>query len=115
MEKPLCRSCGKRPKALNYMKDGNPHYRSMCVSCIRKGKKARPSVLSWILANYKKKERCEKCGFKAKFDEQLFVYYIDGNKRNNAHSNLKTVCANCSIELDKKPNGWVPSDLTPDI
>ena len=114
MEKPLCRHCGKRPRAINYVKDLVTHYRSLCMTCLRKGKKAKPGVLSWILAGYKKKPKCEKCGFKAAIEEQLFVYYLDGDRRNNSPVNLITLCACCSILADRKGLGWKPSALEPD-
>lgn len=69
----------------------------------------------WHKAGYKKKPHCEKCGFKAKYREQLFVYYIDGNLNNNSLTNLKTVCANCQVEVAKEGLGWRQGDLIPDF
>lgn len=115
MEKPFCSACGKRSRAVNYIKDDVTHYRSMCMHCLRKGKKAKPKMFAWAKAGYRKKDRCERCGFKAVVEEQLFVHHADGNRRNVEHHNLATVCANCSIELERKGLGWAPSDLTPDF
>ena len=115
MEKPLCLSCGKQPRSFNYEKDGVVHYRSMCMSCIRKGKTKKPIRPAWAVAGYKKKEKCERCGFKAKTLKQLFVYYVDGNKKNNNSTNLKTICANCAIEVEGRGAGWLPEDLVPDL
>ena len=115
MEKPLCGSCGKQPCSTNYEKNGVVHYRSRCMSCIRKGKKKKPIRPAWAVAGYKKKEKCERCGFKAKTQKQLFVFYVDGDKRNHNGINLKTICANCAIEIEVKNTGWIPADLVPDL
>ena len=104
-----------KPKSINYKKDGVPYYRSMCISCIRKGKKKKPVRPAWALAGYKKKEKCERCGFKAKTQKQLFVFYVDGVKKNHDTTNLKTICANCSIEIEGRGAGWAPADLVPDL
>tara|TARA_R110000796_G_scaffold46462_14_gene112264 strand:- start:15657 stop:15914 length:258 start_codon:yes stop_codon:yes gene_type:complete len=85
------------------------------MSCIRKGKTKKPIRPAWALAGYKKKDRCERCGFKAKTHKQLFVFYVDGDKRNNNNTNLKTICANCAIEIENKGGGWLPADLIPDL
>ena len=47
--------------------------------------------------SYKKHkgDRCEDCGFVAKYSAQLDVDHIDGNHGNNDISNLQTLCANC--------------------
>jgi hypothetical protein len=45
----------------------------------------------------------------------MFVYHIDGNLNNTALSNLKTVCANCQIEVAKEGLGWRQGDLVPDF
>jgi hypothetical protein len=85
------------------------------MSCIRKNRVPKPIRPAWAVAGYKKKDRCEKCGFKAKVDAQLFVFYVNGDKKDHAHSNIKTICANCSIELEGFGGGWSPADLTPDL
>lgn len=115
MEKPLCLSCGKQPCSINYIKDGTTHYRSMCMSCIRKGREKKPVRPAWAVVGYKKKNKCERCGFKAKTQKQLFVFYVDGNKKNHGITNLKTICANCSIEIEGLAGGWSPADLVPDL
>jgi hypothetical protein len=45
----------------------------------------------------------------------MFVYYLDGNLKNNDWMNLKTVCANCSININLSKTGWKQSPLTPDF
>lgn len=113
--RPLCKSCGRLPCAINYVKDNNTHFRSRCGNCIRKGKKLKPQQPSWAACGYKKKPHCEKCGFKARYKEQLFVYYIDGNLNNSNHLNLRSICANCQIEIAKEGLGWKQGDLIPDF
>lgn len=111
----LCAVCGKKPCAVNYKQGDKTYYRSRCDSCIRKKKKLAAPVPSWHKVGYKKKPHCEKCGFKAKYREQLFVYYVDGNLNNNNHLNLKTICANCQYEVAKEGLGWRQGDLVPDF
>lgn len=113
--RPLCQSCRKRPAAINYIKDNITHFRTRCNGCIRKNNKLRPQQPSWGKAGYKKKPHCEKCGFRATYPEQLFVYYIDGNLNHNNQLNLKTICANCQIEVTKEGLGWRQGDLCPDF
>jgi hypothetical protein len=103
------------PAAVNYVKAGIPHFRSRCASCIRKARKLKPQQPNWSLGGYKKKPHCEKCGFKAKYKEQLFVYYIDGNFNNNNQINLRTICANCQYEVAREGLGWRQGDLVPDF
>ena len=69
----------------------------------------------WMKSGYKKKERCEKCSFRFKFSDQATVYHVDGNVENNDWSNLKTVCANCGIEVRHGNLAWVTSEITPDL
>lgn len=113
--RPLCQACSKHPAAVNYIRGEVTHYRSRCSGCIRKGRKLKPQHPGWMGAGYKKKPQCEKCGFKAKYKEQLFVYHIDGNLNNNAQSNLRTICANCQYEVAKEGLGWRQGDLVPDF
>jgi hypothetical protein len=111
----LCPRCFEFPVAINYKRDGKTHYRSMCISCIRKGKKLKPQPAAWMKSGYKKPERCELCNFKAKTEKQLFVFHIDGNLKNTNWHNLKTVCANCRIELDNGKLPWKQSTIQPDF
>lgn len=109
----LCLACGQKPRAVNYKRKNKVYYRTRCDSCIRKKRKLPTAIPGWYTAKYRKKPHCEKCGFKAKLKEQLFVFYIDGNLNNNDHLNLKTVCANCQYEVAKA--GWVRGALVPDF
>lgn len=110
----LCVACGKKPAAVNYKRNNKTYYRSRCDSCIRKKFKKVAPKPGWIKAGYRKKVACEKCGFNAKYKEQLFVYYVDGNLNNNHQLNLKTICANCQYEIAKEGLGWAQGDLIPD-
>ena len=58
---------------------------------------------------------CEKCNFTSKNTEQFDVFYVDGNLKNNRHTNLKTVCANCQRILHKEGIKWKQGDLVPDL
>lgn len=113
--RPLCIVCNKKPAAVNYCRNNTTHYRKRCDSCIRKKKFAPVPKPRWLERGYKKKTICERCGFQSKYKEQLFVYHIDGNLNNTAQSNLKTICANCQIEIAKSKLGWVQGDLIPDL
>lgn len=115
MNRPLCIKCNK-PAAINYHKDKKIYYRKKCESCLYEEggikKKIKPR---WEKAGYKKKSTCEKCGFKAKYSKQLSVFFIDGNLNNINILNLKTVCANCLIDLSLTPGGWRIGDLKADF
>jgi hypothetical protein len=116
MSRKLCPSCQINPVAINYKRDGITHYRSRCAGCIRAGRKLKEQPPAWAKTGYKKPERCEMCGFKAKLPvKQLFVYHVDGNLKNNNWHNLKTVCANCRIELGTSRVAWKPSAIVPDF
>ena len=111
----ICEICGKKPCAVNYKMHGRTYYRTRCDSCIRKKRKLPAQQPSWVRSGYKKKPHCEKCGFKAKYKEQLFVYYVDGNLNNNSLFNLKTICSNCQFEVAREGLGWAQGDLVPDF
>jgi hypothetical protein len=107
--RPLCK-CGRYPVAINYYKDGNPFYRSLCGPCTRGVKLPR-----WQTAGYKIKNNCDKCGFKSIHKEVFAVFHIDGDLTNCKHANLKTVCANCQRVLHKEGVKWRQGDLVPDL
>jgi hypothetical protein len=114
-QRPLCPVCNDKPVAVNYIKEDVPHYRKLCDSCIRKGKKLKPLPPLWVKRGYRKKPQCDQCGFKFKFVEQSLVYHVDGNLSNCDHNNIKTVCRNCSIELSKSRLPWKPAKVVPDF
>jgi hypothetical protein len=111
----LCAACGKKPVAVNYIRDNVTHYRTRCDSCIRKKRKKPAAIPQWVRSGYKKKNQCEKCGFHSRYKEQLYVFHVDGSLNNVKPANLKTVCANCQIEIAKEGLGWQQGDLIPDL
>lgn len=113
MYRPLCDLCKGNFAAINYRVADKIYYRKICASCSRKTKRSK-EMPAWTKAGYKKKTVCEKCNFKAKFVQQIFVYYIDGNLKNNTWSNLRSVCANCRIELNSSKTTWRESPLIAD-
>jgi len=114
MSRPLCTACNGNPAAINYHSGDKIRYRKICASCARKGKRARVFP-AWIKAGYKKKLVCDRCGFKAKSINQIFVFHIDGNLKNNEWTNLRSVCANCRIDLHNSKTTWRESPLVPDF
>jgi len=108
----LCKTCASRPVAVNYYKEGRPFYRSQCDHCSRGRGNGTPG---WKRSGYKKKDQCDKCGFKSKNPEIFNVFYVDGNLTNNRPNNLKTICANCQRVLHKEGVRWTQGDLTPDF
>jgi hypothetical protein len=116
MNRPLCAVCLQNPAAINYHSKDKTHYRKLCDQCIRKGKKIKPTAPAWFKSGYRKKERCEKCGFRAKYPEDQFrVFYLDGNLKNNSNINLKTICLNCQQEIFKGNLSWIPAGVVPDF
>ena len=110
--RPLCQNCREKPVALNYYRNKTAYYRSKCDTCARG---ATPKKPRWAQHGYKKKDYCEKCGYKSKYSEQFNVFHIDGNLDNCRPSNLKTICANCQRVLHKEGVKWKQGDLTPDF
>ena len=113
MKRPICPACQQRVRAVNYYKEGVPHYRSRCEVCIKKNKKIKPPVPRWQAAGYKKKPTCDRCGFRAKYSAQLLVYHVDGNLKNVDWVNLKTVCLNCQQVVYKSRVPWQAADPVP--
>jgi hypothetical protein len=111
MTRPICQACNQRVRAVNCYREGRVYYRSRCDYCIRKNKKIKAAEPRWKSAGYKKKNQCDRCGFKAKYSNQLLVYHVDGNLNNNGLRNLKTVCLNCVAEIKKLDLPWQPGDI----
>lgn len=111
MSRPLCPACNQRFCAVNVIRNGKTYYRSRCVHCMRKNKRARAPKAGWELAGYKKKPACDRCGFTAKYAAQLLVFHVDGNLKNNNLRNLKTVCLNCVVDVKRQDLPWRPGDL----
>ena len=116
LKRDLCPICTINLVAVNYIRDGITHYRNSCAGCIRKGRKLKPQPPAWSKSGYKKPDRCEVCNYKAKIPtKQLFVFHVDGNLKNNNWPNLKTICANCQIELIGSKVAWKPAKIVPDF
>jgi hypothetical protein len=115
LKRDLCPICLDSLVAINYIRDGVRHYRNTCAACIRKGKKLKPQPPAWAKSGYKKKERCELCNFKSKTARQMSVFHVDGNLKNNNWLNLKTVCANCRIEIQGNKLPWKAAPIEPDF
>lgn len=115
MKRPLCKICQDRPRAYAYKKDNKIYWRSLCDHCIRKKKKLKVGGrVRWQYSGYKKKPRCELCGFKAVVSHQLDVYHVNGNKNDCNPYNLKTICANCQRLKSTQDLGWSIGDLEVD-
>jgi hypothetical protein len=82
---------------------------------MRKGRGLKPREPRWKAAGYKKKPTCDRCGFKARYAAQLFVYHIDGDLNNSSQRNLRTICLNCSVEVKRAEVTWRLGDLEPDL
>lgn len=114
--RPICPLCHQRPVAINYRSNNKTRYRKLCDACIRLGKKLRPIPPSWLRAGYRKKDRCDCCGWRAKhIERQMSVFYVDGNLRNNNTINLRTVCLNCRIEISLSKLPWKEAEIKPDF
>jgi len=72
-------------------------------------------VPRWYRAGYRISNQCDKCGFKSKHQDVFRVFHIDGNLDNCRRNNLKTVCANCRIELSHQKSTWRQGDLVADF
>ena len=110
--RPLC-TCGERPAAINYRKEGKIYYRKKCERCLRNG--AGHGIPLWKQRGYEKKNVCEKCAFKSNHPEQFNVFHIDGDLQNCRPNNLKTICANCQRITQKEGIRWKQGELRPDF
>ena len=113
--RPLCTQCKAKPRAYGYRKGTKIYWRRLCDTCNRKKKKLRTGGITPLQrSGYRKKNKCELCGFKAKEPLQLDVFFVDGNKNNVNATNLKTVCANCQRLVSVKQLRWKIGDLEVD-
>ena len=109
--RPICKSCNRNPRAVNYIRDGIKHYRSICDECGKKKGKFKPRVPNWERTGYKKKSTCDNCGFRSIYPTQTTVFHIDGNLKNTALNNLRTICLNCVEVIKRKEVNWRRGDL----
>ena len=115
MKRPLCKECRQKPRAYGYKKGQKIYWRSRCDTCIRQQKKLNiGGPTRWFSSGYRKKNRCELCGFRATNTAQLDVYHVDGNRNNVSVYNLKTICANCQRLKSTQDLGWIIGDLEAD-
>ena len=113
--RPLCVECKSKPRAYAYKKGNKIYWRRLCDTCNRKKtKKKVGGVTALQRSGYRRKSKCELCGFKARNQLQLDVLFVDGNLRNTNNTNLKTVCANCRTVLSKEGVKWKQGDLVAD-
>jgi hypothetical protein len=109
--RPICKHCNKNYSAINYIREGTTHYRSICDECGRKKTKLKPRQANWAKSGYKKKPTCDLCGFKSLFPSQITVFQIDGNLENTIKTNLRSICLNCVEVVKKKEVTWRRGDL----
>ena len=114
-DRPICKQCKAKPRAYAYQRQGKIYWRSLCDTCNRKkaGKKVG-GVTALQRSGYKKRKKCELCGFKSQEGKQLDVLFVDGNMRNTSSNNLKTICANCQRLDTVRRLGWRVGDLVAD-
>lgn len=112
--RPICKQCNKNPRAINYIRDGVKHYRSICDECGKKKNKVKSRPNNWDRAGYKKKAVCDICGFKSIYPAQMTVFHIDGDLRNVAFSNLRSICLNCVEVVKRQKVTWKRGDLQVD-
>jgi hypothetical protein len=111
----LCCACQQRPVAVNYTRDTITHYRTRCDACLKRKKNPKPYQPRWQASGYKKKMTCDRCGFRAQYTAQMLVYHVDGNLANSSVKNLKSICKNCEITINKSTLPWKPGDLSVDV
>jgi hypothetical protein len=112
--RPICETCNKNVRSINYIKNGHYHYRSQCDECRRKRASLTPRKPNWIRSGYKKKPACDLCGFKCVYQSQIVVYHIDGNLENIELNNLRSICLNCIEVVKRTKVTWSRGDLVPD-
>jgi len=112
--RPICKQCNKNPRAVNYIRDGVKHYRSICDECGKKKNKVKARPNNWVRAGYKKKSICDICGFQSIYPAQMTVFHIDGDLRNTAFSNLRSICLNCVEVVKRQKVTWKRGDLQVD-
>jgi hypothetical protein len=114
INRPICNTCNKNYCAVNYLREGVTHYRSMCDECGRKKNKLKPRKATWAKNGYKKKATCDLCGFSSLFTTQITVFHIDGDLENSQLTNLRSICLNCVEVVKKKEVTWRRGDLQVD-
>jgi len=114
LSRPICKECNRNPRAINYVRNGVTHYRSICDTCGNKKIKKKPQRPNWEKSGYKKKAVCDICGFKSLYPTQMTVFHIDGDLKNTHLNNLRTICLNCIEVVKRKEVTWKRGDLQVD-
>jgi hypothetical protein len=114
MIRPICPKCNKQVCAINYLKNGKYHYRSICNECGKKKPRKKPRTFLWQKSGYKKKTICDLCGFRSIYATQIVVYHIDGDLTNIALNNLRSICLCCVEVVKRKEVTWKRGDLLVD-
>lgn len=112
--RPICETCNKNYRSINYIRNGITHYRSQCDECRRQRVKLPPRKPNWIRSGYKKKSTCDLCGFNSVYASQITVFHINGDLEDIAFSNLKSICLNCVEVVKKTKVTWRRGDLKVD-
>ena len=94
LQRPICPLCGERPRRTHGLRNGSWRLAKSCHWCWKQQNPLKAVLYKTPYLRYRG-DRCEECGFVAKHKAQLEVDHIDGNHRNHAPSNLRTLCANC--------------------
>jgi hypothetical protein len=85
---------------MGYRRGKKVYWRSLCDTCIRKKKKLRIGGITPLQrSGYKKKSKCEVCGFKAQESLQLDIFFV---------------CANCQRLASIRKLRWKIGDLEVD-
>ena len=113
MKRLMC-ACGKNQCAINYHRKGKTYYRSTCDVCGRKKNKLNPRIPGWTKSGYKKKSTCDLCGFPSLYAQQITVFHVDGQLKNVALSNLRSICLNCVEVVKHREVTWKRGDLVVD-
>jgi len=114
-DRPLCSVCRVKPAAINYVKNDIVYYRSKCNECNGIKKRHKPFVPRWKQKGYKQKTTCDRCGFRAKYPSQIVVFHVNGNLDDATITNLRSICLNCVVEIDKDDSPWKQGDLMRDF
>lgn len=112
--RPLCQACSRNPAAINCHRGDRVYYRRLCSSCARRGRQLPRQTPLWESAGYRKNTVCDRCGFRARYSNQLVVFHVNGDLRDCDVRNLRTVCLNCVVEVSKSDLPWRRGDLEED-
>jgi hypothetical protein len=74
----------------------------------------KPPVPRWQQSGFQKNTICDRCGFHAVSGAQILVYHMDGNLNNSNLANLRSVCLNCTVEINRLDLPWRVGDLVED-